>query len=257
MLLRCAEKIVEGYFAFIPRATPSLALLQSTRLIAHRGAHDHANGLIENTLPAFKRAYEIGCWGIELDVRSTADKVLVVHHDLDLNRLWGKPIRIADINFAALRELEPNIPTLLEVVAEFGGLLHLCIELKAPFDDAPALAQILQKLTPGKDYHLLSLDERIFKELPQFPKPALLLVAVHNNVKTLSEQSVKESYGGVLGNCLLLRDKYVQQIINAKQLVGVGFVESKYALYRELNRGVVYIFTNQALRVRSILGAID
>ena len=49
-----------------------------TDVIAHRGASRLAR---ENTIEAFERAVEVGADGVELDVRRTADGVLVVHHD--------------------------------------------------------------------------------------------------------------------------------------------------------------------------------
>ena len=52
-------------------------------LIAHRGLSQHAS---ENTLPAFKPCLELGI-GIELDIRTTQDGVLVVIHDDDVKEL--------------------------------------------------------------------------------------------------------------------------------------------------------------------------
>jgi len=63
------------------------ALLSSVPAMAidlqgHRGAR----GLLpENTLPAFRRAIEIGVTTLELDVGVTRDGVVVVHHDRSLN----------------------------------------------------------------------------------------------------------------------------------------------------------------------------
>lgn len=50
-------------------------------VIAHRGASGHAP---ENTRAAFRLAVDQGADGIELDVRRTADRHLVVHHDARL-----------------------------------------------------------------------------------------------------------------------------------------------------------------------------
>ena len=49
--------------------------------IAHRGAHED---LPENSLAAIVRALDLGAQGVEIDVRATADGVLVLHHDPDL-----------------------------------------------------------------------------------------------------------------------------------------------------------------------------
>jgi len=52
-------------------------------IIAHRG---DATSAPENTIPAFKKALNLGADGIELDVRLTKDRELVVFHDRVLGR---------------------------------------------------------------------------------------------------------------------------------------------------------------------------
>ena len=54
-----------------------------TKVIAHRGLSARYP---ENTLLAFAKALEAGAEMMELDVRLTADKEIVVAHDLDLSR---------------------------------------------------------------------------------------------------------------------------------------------------------------------------
>lgn len=253
MLLKLIEKLIDGYFAVIPRFKPESENINSALVIAHRGAHNNARGIIENTLDAFQIAKETGCWGIELDVHLTKDKVLVVNHDPTLNRLWNKDIAIGELTFSELRTLELRIPTLYEVVSQYGNSMHLFIELKTAVEDEKILVQALQNLTPCKDYHLLTLQESTFKALSCFPKQSLLLVAVHNNVKKFCELSVREGYGGVLGNYLLLTNKVLKFLQDANQHFGVGFVDSKNSLYRELNRGIKWLFTNQAMKINQYL----
>jgi glycerophosphoryl diester phosphodiesterase len=50
-------------------------------LLGHRGSPRTAR---ENTIPAFENAMLVGLDGVELDVQSTLDGVLVVHHDFHL-----------------------------------------------------------------------------------------------------------------------------------------------------------------------------
>jgi glycerophosphoryl diester phosphodiesterase len=245
VLLTLLENIINILFASTPRKKPLYNDIQNASLIAHRGAHHNRKGIIENTVEAFKLAREAGCWGIEFDVHATADNVLVVNHDSTLKRLWGHNVAIANVTFKELRSLEPRIPSLKEVAAEFYNM-HLFIELKAPFRDEHALIEALQNVSPIKDYHLLALDAPTFVSLSKFPKQSLLLVAVHNNVKEFCDLSISKNYGGVLGNYLLLTNSVKQQLKDANQLYGVGFVDSKNSLYRELNRGIMWIFTNQA-----------
>ena len=254
VLIDLAENIINRFFACIPRATPSTQDFKSTRIIAHRGAHHNTQGFKENTPAAFKKAAELGCWGIEFDLHQTADKVLVVNHDPDLQRLWGHKESIANLSFAQLRNLEPNIPSLDEVVKEFGRHLHLFIEIKSPFIDARLLFESLKDLRPEKDYHILSLKADYFSSITQFPKACLLLVPLHNNVKAFCNLSLKEQYGGVLGSYVLLTASMIKVLQADKQKIGVGFVDSKNGLYREINRGIRWIFTNNAEEVVRYMG---
>ncbi len=76
--------------------------LAMTLVIAHRGA---SRAERENTITAFERAVEFGADGIELDVRRTADDVLVVHHDAVLGD--GRVLRQVPLG-----ELPDHVPTL-------------------------------------------------------------------------------------------------------------------------------------------------
>jgi glycerophosphoryl diester phosphodiesterase len=255
MLLNLVEKMLDASFAVIPRSKPSPDAVRATYLIAHRGAHDHTKNTIENTLPAFRLAEQLGCWGIELDIQMTADHVLVVNHDPTLKRLWGSNLVIAHVNFSDLRVQFPQIPTLAEVVDEFGQRIHLLIELKKVLNE-DVLVQTLRGLRAGEDYHLLTLNESVFQTLSQFPKHGLLLVAFYNNINQFCDLSLKNHYAGVLGHYSLLTTRLVQHLKNQKQVVGVGFVDSKYSLYRELNRDINWIFTNRAVKVSSYLRSL-
>jgi glycerophosphoryl diester phosphodiesterase len=91
-------------------------------VIAHRGASASAP---ENTLAAFALAVAQDADGIELDVRATADNVLVIHHDPSIRGIG--PIGAAD--FASLRTHAPKVPTLDEMLDVSGDLL-IDVEIK-------------------------------------------------------------------------------------------------------------------------------
>ena len=257
-ILQHIEQLIDVCVAYWPRRRPS-ALINSSniKLVAHRGGHESALLIRENTLAAFDRALSLGCYGIEFDVHASADGVLVVNHDPTLKRLWGHDLAINKLRFNELRALVPAIPSLAEVVALYGKRMHLFIELKAPFVSVRALAEDLQALVPCVDYHLICLDETVLPSLFLFPKESLLLVPTHNNVKKLCQISLQQQYGGVLGHYLLLNNRKINQLQLANQVAGVGFVNSKFSLYRELNRGVHLLFTNNAATVASCLSSIN
>lgn len=60
--------------------------------IAHRGLHDIATGVIENTASAFEAAIA-GGYAIECDVQLSSDGVPYIFHDDELDRLVGRPGR--------------------------------------------------------------------------------------------------------------------------------------------------------------------
>lgn len=107
----------------------------------HRGASAYAP---ENTLAAFRRAAELGATWIEFDVQLSADGIPVILHDDTLARTTnlGQPLRPTQLTVARLKDLDAGswfgpefagekIPTLEEVLAEFGGKLGLNIEIKS------------------------------------------------------------------------------------------------------------------------------
>ncbi|NUP57122.1 MAG: glycerophosphodiester phosphodiesterase [Gemmatimonadaceae bacterium] len=84
----------------------------------------------ENTLPSFQLALDVGADGLELDVHTTADGVVVVHHDPDL----AAGPRIDALTLGELRrhEAAPRvpIPTLEELCTLVQGRATLFVELK-------------------------------------------------------------------------------------------------------------------------------
>jgi glycerophosphoryl diester phosphodiesterase len=250
------EKVIDHFFACLPRKIPKNVNAKKVCLVAHRGAHDKKLGIIENTDAAFARALALGCFGIELDLHATADGVLVVNHDASLSRLWGRDLAIGDLNFQTLRKLVPEIPSLAEVVKRYGKKLHLFIELKAPFKAEKALKEELKPLTAVEDYHLISLNAALFASLRCFPPEAMLLTAVHNNVGQFFRQTLEKNYGGLLGHYLLINNRKIKKLKSAQKKVGVGMVDSKSTLYRELNRGACWIFSNKAGLISDYLRAL-
>lgn len=250
------EKIVDLCFRYIPRKKPNAVNFKEIRLIAHRGAFNHGRNILENTDEAFKEALALGCWGIELDIHQTKDKHWVVNHDPNLRRLWNKDLNIKELTFSQLRSAVPGVLSLEEVVARFGKKLHLFIEIKHKLTDEETLTQALAPLTPSEDYHLLALKEDIFNTLSSFPTESLMLVPVHNNVGAFCKLSLNKNYGGVLAHYSLLTLAQKEALRKAHQSVGVGFVNSKYSLYRELKRGHTWLFTNAANNVVQYMKAL-
>jgi len=70
---------------------------------AHQGNSSEYPG---NTLAAFKSALDVGADWIELDVRLARDGKLVVIHDEDTNSVGDQNVRIADVTYQQLKEVD-------------------------------------------------------------------------------------------------------------------------------------------------------
>lgn len=234
----------------LPKYTyPKTSRLEQCRLVAHRGEHG-GDPRVENTLGAFEAAARGGAWGIEFDVRWTKDDVAVIHHDSNLKRSCGEDVEISEIEFEPLRLRFPEIPTLDEVLEDFAGRLHLMIEIKRCRRAMSAaringLARRLEKLRPKTDYHLMSLSTDLLLACEFSPRDACLPVAEFN-VGRLSKIALREGFGGLTGQYVLMSEDTIRRHHEAGQKVGTGFAASEAVMRREIQRGVDWIFTNQA-----------
>lgn len=113
------------------------------RPYAHRGLHDAAAGVVENTTTAFERAIALGL-GIECDLRPAADATAMVFHDMTLDRVMQAEGRIDALPPVALGRLSyrgsgDRMLRLDELLELTGGRVPLMIEIKNDFT-APDLA---------------------------------------------------------------------------------------------------------------------
>lgn len=129
-----------------------------TQVLAHRGA---SRAERENTLAAFRRAADLGSHAAELDVRRTADGVLVVHHNPDLpdGRL---------ICSTPASELPDDVPTLDEAL-DACAPMWVNVEIKNdpsepdfdPLDDiAVATVECLRRRSEAPENWLISSFRR-------------------------------------------------------------------------------------------------
>lgn len=102
------------------------------KLFAHRGLH--GGGIPENSAVAFKKAADAD-FGVELDVRLTKDKKLVVFHDDSLKRLCGADIEVEhltydELNKYTLQGTSETIPLFSLVLEVLRGMPVIC-EIKS------------------------------------------------------------------------------------------------------------------------------
>lgn len=113
---------------------PTLPPVFLDRPLAHRGLHDRARGIVENSRAAFRAAIDRG-YGIELDLQLSADGEAMAFHDDTLARLTGQEGMVRERTARELGRIElldggETIPTLAEVLSLVAGRVPLLIEAK-------------------------------------------------------------------------------------------------------------------------------
>ncbi|QOD42670.1 glycerophosphodiester phosphodiesterase family protein [Clavibacter zhangzhiyongii] len=86
------------------------------RVLAHRGWT--GSGAVENTLGAFRAAWDLGVTHLETDVHATADGACVLWHDADLRRVAGRRVRVRDVTLAELRAVDLGSGTRVATLGE-------------------------------------------------------------------------------------------------------------------------------------------
>ena len=80
--------------------------------VGHRGARGYET---ENTIASFEKAISLGANAIEFDVRMSKDGKLIVIHDDNLKRVFGKDIKVSEASLKELKQSsDDKIPTLEE-----------------------------------------------------------------------------------------------------------------------------------------------
>ncbi|MGY5861886.1 MAG: glycerophosphodiester phosphodiesterase family protein [Candidatus Thorarchaeota archaeon] len=101
-------------------------------VIAHRGASGYAP---ENTMKAFRIAWEMNADMVELDVQETSDGRLVCIHDFELPRTTNGEGYVGEATYHEIMELDAGqgerVPLLSEVLDFARGKIGVNIEVKA------------------------------------------------------------------------------------------------------------------------------
>ena len=137
------------------------------RPIAHRGLHDAANGLIENTPSAVAAAMDAG-YAIEVDIQPAGDGEAVVFHDADLDQLThdtgpviAKSTR--ELKRVRFKDTSDRMQTLPELLEQVAGRVPLVIEIKSDWAVRGPFEQTVARHLERYDGHaaVMSFDPNV------------------------------------------------------------------------------------------------
>jgi len=139
--------------------------LKTPLVLGHRG---YRARYPENTLLAFRRAFEAGADGVECDLQKTADGRYVVIHDPGTARVTGIDTTVGQARFEDLRLLDfgkgERIPELGELLEAMPAGGYLDLELKEEtlaIEDCAPIADILAVWIDRRNLMISSFEPRL------------------------------------------------------------------------------------------------
>jgi len=235
---------------------------QKPIIIAHRGASAYAP---ENSLRAFEKAIEMNANVIETDVQQTKDGIVVIMHDLSVDRTTNGKGLIKDIIYSDFKNLQlkdhsiswQNPPSLEETIQLINGRCELLIEIKKGSDYYPDIEKNIIDLI--KKYNAQSW----IKTIHSFEKQALINIAKQDSNINLQKLIVFnlplvsfnfdkhfhkdnfENWKGVNVYHLFCSRRLIQKIHKLNKTVYVWTVNKPRKAKKLAKRGVDGIITNK------------
>jgi glycerophosphoryl diester phosphodiesterase len=146
-------------------------------IVAHRGSSFDAP---ENTLPAFRLAWEQGADGVEGDFLLTKDAQIVCIHDASTKRLADKNLVVSKSTLQELRALDvgawkhekfkgTKIPTISEVFATIPKGKKIFVEVKCGPEIVPFLVKEIRKANLETDQvRLICFNTKVIKSFKEY-----------------------------------------------------------------------------------------
>ena len=234
--------------------------------IAHRGESFIAP---ENTLAAVKYALTHNADGVEIDVRLSKDKKIVVIHDMNIRRTSGVSGKVKTLPLDSLRRLDfgswkgkewlnERIPTLEEVFKIIPSRKFVMVEVKGSIDIIPILKKLLGKnLLKNSQIKLAGFGLKkmaLIKEaLPKFEVVRIKHVDRTNiilntyRLNRLINSCKKNNLDGIsFSYSRWLDKKKVEKIKSSGLKLYVWTVDSPRKALRLINSGIDGIISNRS-----------
>ncbi len=197
-------------------------------IITHRGLN---TGARENTIPAFEKALCLGADAIELDVRLTKDRQVVISHD-DGILLAGKRMAISRTSLPDLLHLRSESSGTLSTLAELFSFIQekhvpCFIEVKSTSNDlAEAIVQAIARSDLWTYAHIIGFSIFMGSALNLQKKYPLLRVVPFMNLPMFSYVKMPaRSYGVFVG--------WIDGMVGSEHLFKLMVSPSRLASLRE------------------------
>lgn len=219
-------------------------------IIAHRG---FSGRYVENTLASVRAALQLGVDLVEIDVQETHDGELIVFHDYRLRRICGARGRVRDKTLAEIRRLNPQVPTLRQVLCACRGKARVLIEIKRA--DPRKVAALIAGLRMEHEVIVFSLSIPRMKAFAE-AAPGVTsfgLIAHHLPLAIARLKSMASVEGLGLSRRLVTSPRVVRRVHRRGWKLFVWTVNREREMRKLAGWGVDGLITNHPDRAKSCL----
>jgi glycerophosphoryl diester phosphodiesterase len=213
--------------------------------LGHRGARA-TKSIPENTIESFDQALADGCDGFEFDVRLTADRRAVIHHDeISRDPKRGR-IQIALARGEELAEL----PQLRDVFECYHQNAFLDIELKVSGLEGTT-AELLRKYPPGRGFVVSSFLPDVLQAVHAEDSSIPLGLICETKAELNRWRELPVAY--VIPHWRLLGQELIHELRNAGKKIFVWTVNQEVKMRQFAEWGVDGIISDDTKRLAQTL----
>jgi glycerophosphoryl diester phosphodiesterase len=241
---------------------------KNIQVIAHRGDSGNAP---EHTMEAYELARKLGADYIEIDLGMTKDGQLIVIHDDTVDRTTNGKGMVSSLTLSQIKGFDTGswfnkqfpdkakpqyiglkIPTLEEIIHQYGDTINYYIEIKKP-EDHPSMTDELLKLL--KSHHLIeentqrgkviieSYDSDSLKYIHS-KYPNLLLIQLGSPSDRMNFLEISKYANGVGPEFSALNKEFIDKAHSQGLVVHCWTVNNTKDMEKMIDWGVNGIFTD-------------
>ncbi len=226
---------------------------KKTLRIGHRGAMGH---ITENTVESVRKALELNCDMIEIDVFKIKSGELVVFHDYTLDRITNAQGNIEDYTLTELEDVtvgeKHKIPTLEEVIDVVNRKAVLNIELKGnntATDTYRIIQEFKERGWKNEDFILSSFKWDELQAVYDLDPSILLAVLTEKNPEDAIEFALKVNAKAINPHFKKLNEDNVKKIREANLKIYPWTVNDQKDIAKMKSLKVDGIITNYPERI--------
>jgi len=220
--------------------------------LAHRGYSDY---FPENTMSAFRYAFDTDFDGIETDVQQTKDGRLVLLHDYKINRTsTGKGLLkdwlyhdLLKLKFSGKMKMNTTIPSLEELLCEAkesGKIVNLEIKSDVLEGTAEKTVQMVKDMGVEKQVYYSSVNPEHLMTIKKLDPNAYCAMITERNYKQAKQLVIDHHFEGLHARVKELTDDEIKDLKARGIAIGAWTVKSQKDFDRLKKHDITFVFTN-------------